>query len=563
MLIGDTFYIDETIIESFKKSGISHLLAVSGTNISYVILASKFIFDKLFGKSISNFFSMIFIIIFVILSGASPSVVRAGLMAIILIISNILSRKSNMASTISITALIMLFYNPFILCDCGFILSFGGTIGIVCLYKAVKEAVYSKFSFVSSNKYCSLIIDSFCLTLSAQIILFPIMLYFFNSISIISIFTNIVICPFVGYITILGIVICALGVISIKFAQILSFCTYSLLKLTILISNFCSQIPYGNLIIPRPSIFTILLYYLILLLIFTKDKISNKVIRAIKITMSFIILIIIISHLPKDFAELNMIDVGQGDSFHIKTKNGKNILVDCGGSESSDYDVGEKVLIPYLLNNTNGVIDILFISHFHEDHAEGAISVLESLMVKKVIIGYQNEINNLYLEIAKICSEKNIPIIFVKKGDKIIFDDITFEILFPSNDFTSANLNNNSLIIKTNIFDTKILFTGDAEIEEEQLLLKYYGSSNVLDVDILKVGHHGSRGSSSSDFLDKVSPKLSLISCGINNKFNHPHDEVLNRFNKFNEFILRTDENGQIKVKIYKNNIIKILTAIE
>ena len=155
MLIGDTFYIDETIIESFKKSGISHLLAVSGTNISYVILASKFIFDKLFGKSISNFFSIIFIIIFVILSGASPSVVRAGLMAIILIISNILSRKSNMASTISITALIMLFYNPFILCDCGFILSFGGTLGIVCLYKAVKEAIHSKFSFVSSTPFRS------------------------------------------------------------------------------------------------------------------------------------------------------------------------------------------------------------------------------------------------------------------------------------------------------------------------------------------------------------------------------------------------------------------------
>ena len=174
MIIGDTFYISDEVTKQFKQSGITHLLAVSGSNVTYIILATKFLFNKLLGKSISNYITILMIILFVLVSGASPSVVRAGIMAIILILSEILSRSPHTASTISVTALLILIYNPLVICDVGFILSFGGTIGIVLFNQTIINFLNTKCFIFSENKIFKYIIDMLSVTLSAQIILFPI-----------------------------------------------------------------------------------------------------------------------------------------------------------------------------------------------------------------------------------------------------------------------------------------------------------------------------------------------------------------------------------------------------
>ena len=213
-----------------------------------------------------------------------------------------------------------------------------------------------------------------------------------------------------------------------------------------------------------------------------------------------------------NFLSIHIIDVGQGDSALIKSDN-CNILIDGGGSENSDYDVGEQILIPYLLDNTNGVIDLMIISHFHEDHAEGCISVLEELKVKKVIIGVQPKMTDLYDEVLKITREKNIPLIIVSKGDKITIDDIEFEVLYPERDLKiKEDMNNNSLVIKVKYKETSILLTGDIEKEAENLLV-----NETLDVDILKVAHHGSKTSTTEELLEVITPEIALISLGKDN----------------------------------------------
>ena len=303
----------------------------------------------------------------------------------------------------------------------------------------------------------------------------------------------------------------------------------------------------------------IIVYYLIIYLSFNKDTNdkSNRNFSVLKmITISLIVLQFIIIIFPKNYIEVNMIDVGQGDSTLIKTNN-YNILIDGGGSENSSYDVGESVLVPYLLDNTNGTIDVMFISHFHEDHSEGCISVLDKLKVKKIVIGTQPNQTELYYTILKIAKEKNIQIITLTKGDIFSIDHIKFSVLFPDKELQIAeDLNNNSLVIKMEYYSTSILFTGDIEKEAEKILIEEY--TNNLNIDILKVAHHGSKSSSIKEFLEYTTPKISLISLGENNKFGHPNEEVLKRLEEVGSKIYRTDRSGEVTLKIYKDGKIKI-----
>lgn len=582
MIIGDTFYISDEIEEAFKLSGITHLLAVSGSNVTYVVCITKFLFDKIMGKHISNYCSIIMIILFVLISGASPSVARAGVMAIILILSEIMSRAPNTFSTIASTAFFILLYNPLIICDVGFLLSFGGTIGIVLFNKVFLEYIQFKFPYLANNSLIKYFLELLTVTISAQIILLPIMWYYFNTISLITLITNLLIGPFVGSITILGIAMFFLSLIYRPIGKMFSYTVYLLISLIIYISKFCSKIPYANLTLPTPSILMIVTYYLVLYILLLKIKKSlnyankeqfnlqlakTKIVKVLVYVLIFVQ--IAIFFYPKNFIEVSFIDVGQGDCTLIHTNN-FNILIDGGGSENSDYDVGEKVLVPYLLDNTNGVIDMMIISHFHEDHVEGCISVLEALKVNKIIIGAQPVITELYEKVLKIAKQKDIPIYTVKKGNRISIGDIYFDIIYPDENIEiQDDLNNNSLVMKMVYKDVSIMFTGDMEKDaEKEIVDSLNKSTNINDIsnlrsNILKVAHHGSKTSSTSEFLHMVSPQISIISVGVDNKFNHPHREVLDRLEEISSKILRIDECGKITLKIYKTGKVRINTKIK
>ena len=244
-----------------------------------------------------------------------------------------------------------------------------------------------------------------------------------------------------------------------------------------------------------------------------------------------------------------MIDVGQGDSTLIVTPKNKKILIDGGGNEK--YDIGENVLIPYLLNKKINQIDYLMISHFDTDHVGGTLKVLEKLKVKQVIISQQKEDSSNFQKFLEIAEKRNIKTIVVKAGDKIqIEKNIYIDILWPTEKMKIEDnpLNNNSIVAKLIYENTSILFTGDIEAEAEKDLVKKYGYR--LKADILKVAHHGSKTSSTQEFVDNVNPSVVLIGVGRNNKFGHPSDGVINRFKKRNICIYRTDLEGEVNIKI-------------
>ncbi len=551
MIIGDTSYVSDEVKNNFRDSGISHLLAVSGSNVAYILILCKFAFEKIFGRNVSNFLTILFIVLFSMLSGMSASVVRAAIMAIVIILSEFLIQKPNTYASISFSALLILLYNPITIYDVGFVLSFSGTIGIVIFNKKISELLESKIKIDKDKiigKIIAVFIETLSVTLSAQIAVTPITLYYFNTFSCVSILANLIIVPATGSITIVGIIMYVTSLVCVPIAKVISYFIYSIISFVIFAASLFAQIPGSSILLPTPSIIIILMYYIIVYnLFFAKNK------KVYVILLATISVLIIMKFIPNKYINVNMIDVGQGDAVYVETAKGKTVLVDSGGTEGSDYDIGENILVPYILDRGKVCIDYAFLSHMHEDHIEGIYAVIQKLKLKNLIIGKQETDNELYSKVVELANKYNVNIIEVKQGDELIIDGVIFDVILAKEN--DKNVNNMSLILRMTYGEVSMLFTGDAEKElEENINVK---------TNILKVSHHGSKTSSTEEFLKKNMPQVALISVGENNIYGHPNKEVLERLKKINAYIYRTDLNGEIYMRLYKNGKIRINTKIK
>lgn len=543
LIVGDRSHISSEVEDNFKKANLMHMLAISGAHFSYVILIATFISNRLQHKRLGQLIQIIAIIFFMNLTGNTASVVRAGIMSILLIGSSICKRQNDSLNNIAISAIIQIINNPYIIFDSGFMLSYAGVLGIILFYKKISEHIHFK---------------SIALTISANIFIIPIMIYNFHTISGSFIISNICASWLLGIIIILEFIsLC----IPIKLL-------YMILDLLIMIlrkiAEICANIPFAQMYVPRYAIFFVIVIYI---LIFCRKLKCRKYVYSFLTIGVSILLIVNFTDVYQDRMRINFIDVGQGDSCLIRYK-GTNIMIDSGGSLSKNkdgksYDIGENVLNNYLLNRGITRLDYIMASHFDEDHSQGFVFLLKNMKVKNVIISEQYKTSSIYEQFKQICKKQNIQIIYVRSGDEIRIKDLAFKILHPKskeNQISENPLNNNAIVCMVKYKNRRILFTGDIEKVAENEMVKEY--TNGLKADILKVGHHGSKTSTTKEFLDLINPSVALIGVGQNNKFGHPNEDVIKRLEEKNIQIYRTDEMGEISVIIDKNGKIKINTHI-
>lgn len=557
ILIGDNSRINEKIVEDFKNSNLSHMLAVSGAHINYVVLTVSILFTKKrAGIKAQRVVTIMMMLFFMELTQMTSSVVRAGISCIIYMLASLLYRKADVINAMAISTLLILLNNPFKLFDIGFQLSYAGTLGIILFCNLINIPI--------KNKLLKYLKDSIIISISANIFIIPIMMYQFHTISLTFILSNLLAGPLLGISIILEIIVLLISFMSINIAAIPAKVLNILLILIINIANWFSNIEISKIYVITPKIISIVAYYLICAAIILKQK-NRKIIVIIMLT----VLIINLFPTPKKL-RINFIDVGQGDSTLIRTETNKVILIDSGGSTaSSSFDVGNKVLLPYLLDRRIKKIDFIIVSHFDADHCQAFETVIDNINVRKVVVCKQSMITQEYLNIINKCKKKNIKIIVVERGDKLKIDKrAEFEILHPGERFLDdgkGGLNANAIVCKMNyklnngkIFS--ILFTGDIEVEAEKELEQVYGKK--LKADILKIAHHGSKTSSREEFIKLVSPKIALIGVGENNKFGHPADITLERLEKENVKVYRTDQMGEVSITMNKNGEIKVKTQI-
>lgn len=369
MLIGETSGIEENMQEDFRDSNLSHILAVSGANVSYIIVSITYIFNKMcLRKRLSKIISIILLILFMLLTGCTSSVNRACIMAILMLIAELLYRKSDVYNNLAISALILLIINPYSLLDIGFQLSYMGTIGIVFLHDKIGNFIKI------NNKIVKYFFEMIAVTTCANLAIIPIMMFHFNTISLTFYFSNIIVGPILGIVVIIGFIMFFISLIFTPISSLIAIVLNLMLKFIIKIAEITANMPFSKITIITPSFFFIIVWYLIIISISYKQKVkifyhkNNKLIK--KIVSCILIIVLIVNLIIKvdKKLEIHFVDVGQGDACLIITPLNKKILIDGGGSEFGNFNVGEKTLLPYLLDRRINKLDYIIISHFDSDH---------------------------------------------------------------------------------------------------------------------------------------------------------------------------------------------------
>lgn len=557
LVIGDDKEIEEDIEEQYKKAGMIHLLVVSGGHVAFLVMLITYILEFFnIGKNKRKYFMVLVIILYIFITGCTPSVLRAGIATIIIIIGNLIGRQNDTLTTIGLVALILMLDNPNVIYSLSFELSFLGALGIILGYPKLNEIIHK----ILPNK----ISEAVSLTLSAQLFVTPITLYNFNTIYFGGIISNIFSMSLAGIIMMYGIILCPIFIAIPPLGIILAKPLELLIKLMNIVANVFANIPFLNYTLPTPSILQVLIYYAVLFYILEiderifwkrtsnlpkiySDKRYNKLIIAVCGVMSILIIIFVTNILPKPL-EIDMIDVGHGDSILITTPHRKSILIDTGDSYSSNgkkYDMGEKTVLPYILDKGLSKIDLLVLSHLDSDHTGGFNSIINNIKVDNVGISINNKIKEKGNEIEKIIDRKSKRL-YLNSGKKFNIDGVNFTILSPDKKENIDDENNDSIVILMEYQGVKALFMGDMESDAEDELIKRYSN---LDIDILKAGHHGSITSTTEALVKATTPKVALISVGTRFK-SIPSDIVLNRLRSVYSKIYRTDKMGEVVVKI-------------
>lgn len=509
--------LSKEIKESYRINGISHLFSVSGMHINFFVSIIYLYLNKItYNKRIKYLITNIFIIIYLILFPSS-SLLRSAVMSILYSINYLLKLKIKKIDILLLTLGVSLLINPFIIYDLGYIYSY-----TITFFLVLSSSTLKKKNKINKIIYISLL--SFLVSI-------PITIYNSFEINIISILLNIILVP------IISIIILPLTILTYIF-PILDSILYLFTNTLETISLFISKINITKIIFPKPSLLLIVLYYIIILLSY-----QNK--KYFYLNIILLIIIYISPYLNSNF-EIVMFEVGEADCHLIKYPYNKNtILIDTGKNE---YKIKNEV-IPYLKSIGIKKIDYLIITHGDLDHMGEGINLVNNFKVEKVIFNC-GPYNDLEQELIKVLDKKKIKYYSCIKELNIDNNKLYF---LQTKEYDNENDNSNVIYSELNVY--KFMFMGDAGIDKEKDILDKYNLSNV---DVLKVGHHGSKTSSSKEFINVINPKYSIISVGKNNRYGHPNKEVLE--NLENSKIYRTDEDGSIMFKI-KNNELKIETC--
>lgn len=544
MLIGYREGLSEEVQEVFSNSGLTHIMAVSGANIGFIVFPLIFVFKKLrLRQNIANIIIINILVVFTFITGFEPSVLRAVIMAVVILVGQIIKRETEVFTSISFAAIVLLLYNPGNLFNIGFQLSFTATISLVLFYKNIKDKI--NFKFVPE-----FITDVLAATLAAQLGVLPVTVFYFNKISVVSVLSNLIVVPVLEFITILGSLMAVLGQIHIVFAKLIGYPNNALLSFVLFATKTTADFPSAVVRATTPSIILIIAYYIVIVFAFWY-KPKYKVKAAFKhyvLTGMFVLTLISINIFVPKGLEVVFLDVGQGDCAFIRTGTGKTVLIDGGGD-----NMGESVVIPFLLDYGVSSLDLVVATHGHDDHTQGLISVLEEFKVDNIVIPDIPPKEGI-VKLIEIAEDKEIDIGRCSKGDLIRLDDKThFDVLHPKSDsyIEKSPLNNNSLVLKLNYKRVSVLFTGDIEKEAESTLVE---DGVNIEADVLKVAHHGSSTSTIPEFLDRARPAAAVISVGRNN-FGHPSSEVLELIKDKRINVLRTDRDGAVILKTFGDRI--------
>ncbi len=553
ILLGKKDGLPADVKADFRNSGVAHVLAISGLHVGFVVIIIYLLLSFLpLGFRWHNNLTLLILGFYMLLTGAHPPVVRATLMVAIYLIGQNLERKPNVYNTVFAAAFLILFFQPQQLFRVGFQFSFAAVLSILYFYRELKPLENRIAALLPSGRAGDWtrkwVLIPFFVSLAAQLGTIPLMALYFNKIPLVSFLLNLAVIPLVAFIVPAGFLVIALSVFSASMAAMVGDLLAQAIKFLTSLVHLAANLPFAYLHIPALPFLAVLIYFLGIWLLLNAYKEDYRPVRLPAVV--FLLILILWLAAPQSHSlRILMLDVGQGESTLVHTAGGRWLLFDAGPAYSR-WDSGRDVIFPALRQQGTLHLDKVFISHPHADHIGGMFSLvrlaeIDSVYLPEVHITYRYQDSLL-----RVLARERIPYRLLKMGDVVRVDRSTRVYLlapFPADlspsRITGHSINNTSLVALLKSADGTVLFTGDAEKPVEK---KLTGWGNLLQADVLKIGHHGSITSTGLPFLHQVSPPLALIPVGLRNKFGHPSPVVLQRLASADVEYYRTDEMGAI-----------------
>lgn len=562
ILLGLQSGIPKALYDQFNATGSSHVIVISGSNISMVVGILLLAGQKLLGKQKAALVALLGVAFYTVMVGANAAVVRAALMGGLYVLAMALGRPNMALNSLFVSALVMTAINPFALWDAGFQLSFTATLGLIVLVPLLERATAGLLSRIPTagglHTLTDLLREALLVTVAAQIITLPLIIYQFGRVSLISLLTNLLIVPVQPLVMIFGGLATLAGLVFLPLGQLIGWVAWLPLTWTIAVVEWTSGFKWAQIATPPMPFWGMALCYLLLAAVIRQLKrlpeqrrvrgAGAKPAQCVTLWMwagAAIILLLLGAvrlALPDGRLHVVFLDVGQGDAILITTPHGRQILVDGGPSPAQlGRQLGRR--LPFW----DKTLDLVVSTHPDSDHLTGLLEVIDRYQVDVILTSNVAENSPLSKEWERRLEANGRLAVMAEAGMVLPLDDQVQAVALNPGPacISSADPNAHSVVLKLTFGQISFLLPGDIEADVEDRLVA--GGSD-LPATVLKSAHHGSKTSSSADFLAAVDPQLVLISVGVDNSFGHPSPEVLQRYADLGVPVFRTDERGAIEV---------------
>ena len=575
IVLGDRSVLDDEIKELYKKNGISHILAISALHITMVGMLVYRMLKKIISVIQAAVLSSVIMLFYLYITGNSVSAGRAVIMILVFMLADVLGRTSDGANTLGLAVVILIIRNPYCISNAGFLMSFLAMAGIIFV-KPIFSNEETIMLFFRKKKMVSItemfiyhnIIDMLITGLCVQIATLPVVLSMSGQIAIISLLLNIVVIPLMSVIMVSGILTGIMGLISMKAAIWTAGAGEYILDLYSWLCEKASGSSGAVIVTGHPPEKAVVLYYVFLIVwcVIYYMKVFSGISGKYRNVLPVILYLIITIQLRYDKGcsmKISMLDVGQGDSIVLQTSDGFNALFD--GGSTSKKNIGRYRIYTYLKYAGVRSLDYVFVSHPDKDHISGIYELIDmcdnTFEIKNIVLPHINDTDETLLEIRKMADGAGINVLYACRGDALSAGNLSISCVHPCKNYNYESANDYSAVYLISFGKFSMLMTGDAESKAEKCLIQdARKSDSVVDlqklsgINVLKAGHHGSRGASSENFLRFVKPETALISCGVDNSYGHPHNETLQRLKEAGTKVYRTDDRGEIMVRVWEDS---------
>lgn len=586
MLLGDKSALNGDVRELYQQNGIGHLLAISGLHISILCMAFYYFLLFLhFPRKAAVTLTLFVLYSYGTLSGFSLSANRAIIMMILYLLSGVLGKSYDLLSAMAFSALLILLQKPFAITSCGFLLSYAAILGVGVIYPVLQECIYGDEEIRRKHKRklhrterelkaqgifgtckwwalqgMNRLMQTLLISIAIQVSTLPVMLYFYYEVPTYGVLLNIFVLPLASLLVILAVLAAVLGLFCLPLAKFLFGTVVFILRFYEWLCGLFQNLPMPVSLIGRPEEWKILYYILFVLIAVVWPICFLKKHQWMPLYLWTIATVILIFPSVNPAFRVSFLDVGQGDGIVMQCMDGTTFLVD--GGSSSEKNVGEYRITPYLKYHGIGKIDYMIMSHADADHISGQMELLEQsgeagkiqigqLILPEPSVEHQEEKG--FRQMVSLAEHAHVPVQYIHSGDVLQLSTLNIRCLHPDTGFQGDSANAYSTTLDVNYNSFRMLLCGDLEGSGEEIVserLQQDSSLSEQPLSVLKVAHHGSKNSTSEELLELLKPQMSVISCGKNNRYGHPHPELLRRLEQMGTKVWRTDEVGAVLLAI-------------